>query len=91
MHSCLGDIPWFALTQLRTPGFSLAPCGLVLCELHFVSVTHGALQRSALSGLRPVSCSCGSTGLLFTDEQMHFGPKEVHAGPALGPQQVQGL
>lgn len=54
IHSRLGDFPLFVLTQLRTPGFSLAPCGLVLCELHFVSVTPGALL--APSSVRSSSC-----------------------------------
>lgn len=50
---CLGDNPWFALTQLRTPGFGLAPCGLVSCATRFVSITRGALPASA----QPVRCS----------------------------------
>lgn len=53
-HSGLRDFPRFALTRLRTPGFSLAPCGLVSCEMHSVSITRGTLP--ALSSVRSASC-----------------------------------
>lgn len=43
----LGDDPRSAPTRLRTPGFGVAPCDLVLCATRFVSVTHGALPASA--------------------------------------------